>query len=158
MSATETWEMDITDMIRNEIVQHKDNGDIIGPADIDDMVRDLISNMDTSDFVDEDTVAESVLNHYTFTDAIDDAVMQKLDYEGMGETPTLIEGLEERVNALECNPAATDNDGYNALVNTVTNLTERIVYMEGIINALVDALQPAPTNTTTTDDAPYAAL
>jgi hypothetical protein len=196
---------EMREIARDEIIQAKDNGDLLSNADIDDTVRDLISNMDTSDFVDTDTVAESVFNHYTFNDAVDDAVMQKLDYEGMGETPTLIEGLEERVNALEANPAATDNDGFNALVNTVTelgtrvnrieeggtehdvtnlmdanrNLTERIVYLEGIANALVDAfislghsmtkpvlvpgdrvpVQAAPRYAgPTTDDAPYAAI
>jgi hypothetical protein len=117
--------------------------------------------------------------------------MQKLDYEGMGETPTLIEGLEERVNALES--AATDPDSEAQQITLTnhssrlaelekanTNLTERVVYMEGIINCLVDhymalghsmtkpvlvpgddvPVQAAPryAGPTTDDTAPYAAI
>ena len=162
------------EIARDEIIQAKDNGEIVTPDRVLDEVRDTISNMDQSEFVDTDTVAEEVVDHWRFTDAVATEINSVLEYEGLDTVPGQVEDHEDRLNALEGAATDPDNEGYNALVNTVTNLTERIVYMEGVINALVDAalLVTRRTEHTTvpdgnfrkdyaqsdTDDAPYAAI
>ena len=160
MSATETWEMDIIEMVRQEIVHQKDTGDIISHSDIDDAVRDILNTMDTDDFVDTDAVTSAVMEHWEFNDNVAGIVNSCLEYEGLDALPGEVQSLDERVNALE--EGGTDH-GITALhdqINNLTkrlddfegvddsttdvpanlaNLTERIVYMEGVINALVDA-------------------
>lgn len=141
---------------RDTIVQALDNGEILQANQCEAVVRDIIEGMDSSDFIDDDSVADSVVENWRFSDAVASAIDDKMDYEGYGALPTEMESLMERVNTLEGGQNDTDNDGYNALVNTVSSLTERVNTLEGILNAVTDVLTNRAA--TSNNDAPHAAI
>lgn len=149
----DTIREEMQEVSRDTIVQALDNGEILQANQCEAVVRDIIEGMDSSDFIDDDSVADSVVEHWRFSDAVASAIEDKMDYEGYGALPTEVESLMERVNTLE---GGTDNDGYNALVNTVSSLTERVNTLEGILNAVTDVLtnRAAASN----NDAPHAAI
>lgn len=176
----DTIREEMQEVSRDTIVQALDNGEILQANQCEAVVRDIIEGMDSSDFIDDDSVADSVIEHWRFSDAVASAIEDKMDYEGYGALPTEVESLMERVNTLEGGQNDTDNDGYNALVNTVSsltkrlddfegmddnttevpanlaNLTERVNTLEGILNAVTDVLTNRAT--ASNNDAPHAAI
>lgn len=178
----DTIREEMQEVSRDTIVQALDNGEILQANQCEAVVRDIIEGMDSSDFIDDDSIAESVVENWRFSDAVGQAIDDKMGYEGYDALPIEMESLTERVNTLEGGQNDTDSDGYNALVNTVTelgirvnrieeggtehdvtnlmdanrNLTERVNTLEGILKAVTDVLtnRAAASN----NDAPYAAI
>lgn len=151
MSATETWAMDIEEIARQIISD--EFGDVVTKNDLDQQVTDALEsmdvptrddvlshddvneaiyeiinsgNIDVTDMVDADQIADSLSYSYTMKGAVEDWITESDEFIDLVERVNNLSqqvGTEERLKIAD---------------RQIKNLTERIVYMEGIINSFVD--------------------
>jgi hypothetical protein len=172
MSATETWATDIEDIARqvigeldtvttddvNDVVVQvldgldvPDRDDIPSEDDIQEIVSDYLNggNMDVTDLVDTDQIADSLTYNYSFNDHIRDCVA---DSSYVGRLENKADDLDNRVDELTDTVQglvdADANEGVTALHDQILNALHRIEYLEGVINSLVDTFTALGKNLT----------